>query len=91
MKIGYLKQFLPPNPAEFIKCIDFILVFLSFPRFALDRLCKDLSYFLTQNSVLFVEKVPKLLGRGKLARFAHLISFYHLTQTVPLPKPHQVH
>jgi hypothetical protein len=45
------------------------------------------SIFQTPFSVLFVEKVPKLLGREKLGSFAHHISIFHQTQTAPLPKP----
>jgi hypothetical protein len=41
----------------------------------------------TISSVLFVEKVPKLLGEEKLVRSAHHLSFSHLTQAVPSPKP----
>ncbi len=41
----------------------------------------------TISGVLFVEKVPKLLGREKLGSSAHPDSCSHLIQTVPLPKP----
>jgi len=33
-------------------------------------------YNLVKEYVLFVEKVPKVLGREKLVRFAHLFSIF---------------
>ena len=42
--------------------------------------------FLRPFSILLVPKVSKALGEEKLARFAHLFSFFHLTQTVPSPQ-----